>query len=395
MICSLARSFRSSVMLMAKKDFYKILGVPASAGEAEIKKAYFKLAKELHPDVNKAKDAKEKFATVSEAYETLSDSEKRQIYDSTGMTADEQSQQGFNRGGGGFGFNPHAGFGSSRDFNNFQDMFREFDEFFSGRQQTKKVYKGEDINLTMEVSFVDSILGTQKTITLERKTVCGTCHGSRAKPGTSPTKCLNCSGRGVVFFQRGGMSIQVTCQKCKGAGTVIKNSCTACKGAGLSNKQEDEKINLPPGINSGQNIKLSGKGHNAESGGPSGDLLIKVLVQPHPVFRRDGQNIVSDVPITMSQAVLGCNISIETICGLADLTIPSGTHNGTEIRLKDHGVPSLPPRQHRKGEHVAILRIKTPQRLSAKMKELYHQLAKEEGVEVTDSEGFFSKVFKP
>mmetsp|Transcript_25604 Transcript_25604/g.44719 ORF Transcript_25604/g.44719 Transcript_25604/m.44719 type:complete len:436 (-) Transcript_25604:3927-5234(-) len=396
MICRLARSFRSSALLMAKKDLYKVLGVPKSANDAEIKKAYFKLAKELHPDVNKAKDAKEKFGNVSEAYETLSDKNKREIYDSEGLTGDEQARyqqegfQGRSRGG----FNPYQGF-EGAEFSDFQQMFNDFETFFSGQGgRQKKTYKGEDINLSMEISFEDSILGKQKTIALERKTTCGTCKGSRAKPGTSPTKCVNCAGRGVVFFQRGPMSIQSTCQKCNGAGSVIKHSCPSCKGAGMGSKHENETINIPSGINSGQSIKLSNKGNASESGGPEGDLVIKIIVQPHPVFKRDGQDIFGEVPISVAQAVLGCTINIQTLFGLHSLKVEQGTQSGTKVRIKDQGVPLLPPRQHRKGDHVAVLKVHTPKIVSQSLKELYYKLAAEEGSFVQGKDGIFSKIFK-
>jgi molecular chaperone DnaJ len=358
-----------------KKDFYKVLGVKASADVSEIKQAYFKLAKELHPDVNKAHDAKDKFSKVSEAYETLSDRQKRQVYDSTGMTGDEQKSKGFHSKSAG-GSSPFEGFGG-KDFNNFQDMFTDFDAFFTGRPEAK-VYKGEDIHLSMEMSFEDSVLGSQRSFSVDRRTVCTTCRGSRSKPGTSPTKCLNCGGRGAVVFQRGPMSIQVPCQKCKGVGTTIKASCTTCMGSGATFRQEKETVNFPSGLNSGQSIRMSGKGHASEGGGPSGDLLIKVVVQPHQIFKKDGQDILSEIPITVAQAVLGTTFRINTLHGPAEIKVEPGTQSGTKHRIKNFGIPHLPPQQHRKGDHVAVLSIKTPHKLSEKLRELYVQLAAEE-----------------
>ena len=226
--------FRSSTPLLAK-DFYKILGVSKNASESDIKKAYFNLAKKYHPDVNKAANAKDKFSEISQAYETLGDSEKKRVYDSTGMTGDEQEQSGFGDAGFG-GFNPfnQAGFGNADFSSKYEDIFSDFQDFFGGRRSTRQSQprgsKGADINLSVEIDFMKSVNGGKITISVDKKVKCGTCKGTKAKPGTSATKCSNCGGRGVAFIQRGFMSIQTTCPNCEGTGTVIKQKCTTCRG---------------------------------------------------------------------------------------------------------------------------------------------------------------------
>jgi molecular chaperone DnaJ len=394
MLFRLSRAFKSSAVLLAKKkDFYKVLGVPKSSSEAEIKKAYFQLAKTLHPDVNKAADAKDKFAAVSEAYETLSDRSKRQMYDSTGMTGDEQEQasaQGFGDFGFG-GFNPFAGF-SQGPGGSFEDVFAEFKDFFEGGpREERRSTRGEDIILSMEIPFMDAVQGSQRTVRVERKAACGTCKGSRVKPGTNATKCSSCSGRGVIFIQKGPMSIQMTCQKCKGEGSFNPHTCTTCSGAGTTVGSSAETVNIPAGVNSGQNLRMAGKG-NASSGGTPGDLLIKVVVQPHAFFKRDGYDIYTDVDLTVGQAVLGSTINVETLHGSQKLNVEPGTQSGDKKKISNYGVPHLPPNQSRRGDHFVKLNIKIPTTLTPQLRELYRQI-KEEELKQGDKDGFFSKLF--
>ena len=385
------RGFRSSGISLSKKDFYNILGVTKSASESEIKKAYFALAKKYHPDVNKEPDAKNKFAEISQAYETLGNAEKRRMYDDTGMTGDEQDQAknaGFDPEGFG-GFNPFGGFsGGGAGFGNFQDIFSEFEEFFSGGKREKVNFKGEDVNLSLEISFMDSIKGVKKEVTLERKSQCGTCKGSKVKPGTSPTKCSNCGGRGVVFFQRGPMSIQTVCTKCKGSGSMIKSPCTPCKGTGYSYIEVSETVNIPAGVTNGQNLRMANKGHSAEGSGPQGDLLIKVNVSPHPVFKREGNDVVSEINIEIPQAVLGGTVEAETAYGQVKVNVEPGTSPGDKFKVAGQGVPHLPPNHHKKGDHIFTFKIKVPKTLNDKQRKLYQQLAEEED---SKSEGIFSR----
>lgn len=394
MFCSLLRGFRSSKLLRAKKDFYSVLGVSRSASEQEVKKAYFSLAKQFHPDVNKDPNAKNKFAEINTAYETLSDSEKKKTYDATGMTGDEQDQAknaGFDADSFGGGFNPFGGFSSGGGgFNNFQDIFSEFEEFFGNGRKEKVNYKGEDITLSLEIPFLDAVKGSQKKVTIERKGVCSTCKGSKVKPGTSPSKCTNCGGRGVVFFQRGPMSIQTVCTKCKGTGTIIKSYCTPCKGVGYAYAEHQETVNVPAGVNNGQSLRMANKGHQSEGNGPQGDLLIKIHVAPHPVFKREGQDIHSDVDVTVAQAALGSLIEVETLYGGAKVNVEPGTNSGDQKKIPTQGIPFLPPNQNKKGDHIVTFKVRIPKNLTEKQKKLYQELAADEGLET--SESIFSKI---
>lgn len=392
MLLGLHRTFRSSAVLLAKKDFYRLLEVPRTASDSEIKKAYFQKAKTLHPDVNKAADAKEKFAAVSEAYETLSDKSKREMYDTTGMTGDEQDQAGAQGFGDFGGFNPFAGF--SQGSGNFEDIFSDFKDFFEQGQteHRSRPTRGEDILLSIELPFMDAIKGAQRTFHVERSAACGGCKGSKVKPGTTATKCTSCSGRGVMFIQKGPMSIQMTCQKCKGAGKYNPNICTTCSGAGNTIGRFTETANFPAGVNSGQNVRMAGKGHASNNGGAPGDLLIKVEVQKHPFFKREGYDIYTDIELSVAQAVLGTQIDVETLNGTQKITIEPGTQAGDKKRISNSGVTHMPPNQSRRGDHYVNLKIKIPSSLSPQQKELYRQIAEEEQKN-PEKDGFFSKLF--
>ena len=392
MFCRVLRGFRSSGVLLAKKDYYAILGVPRSASETEIKKAYFALAKKYHPDVNKEADAKNKFSEINNAYETLGDAEKKKTYDATGMTGDEQDQaknSGFDAGDFG-GFNPFGGgFSSTGGFGNFQDIFSEFEELFGTGRKEKVNYKGEDITLSLEISFMDAVKGAQKQVSIERKGVCGTCKGTKVKPGTSPSKCTNCGGRGVVFFQRGPMSIQTVCTKCKGTGTIVKSHCVPCKGTGFAYSEHTENVNIPAGVNNGQSLRMANKGHFSEGAGPQGDLLIKVNITPHKVFKREGQDVLSEVFLSVAQAALGSTVEVETLNGNAKISVEPGTNSGDQKRISGQGVPFLPPNHHKKGDHILVFKVKIPKGLSDKQRKLYEELAKEDGTVAND--GLFNK----
>ncbi|OMJ91937.1 hypothetical protein SteCoe_5361 [Stentor coeruleus] len=385
MFIPLLRSFRSSRRLFYKKDYYSILGISRSASEAEIKKAYFSLAKKYHPDVNKSSDAKEKFAEINLAYETLGEAEKRKTYDSTGMTGDEQDQaknSGFDTPGSS-NFNPFTNFTGSGF--NFKDAFNEFDSFFTGHEDQEKMnYKGEDISIVLEISFIDAVKGIQKKIQFERKSLCSTCNGTKIKPGTSPIKCSSCGGKGNIEIQMGSILMQSICNKCKGKGSILKTPCTSCRGVGMGNKECEEVVNIPPGVSNGQSLRMANKGHNASGRGIQGDLLVKIVIAQHPIFRREGQDIHSDVFISIPQAALGTSLDVETIHGKTKINVEPGINPGDQKRISGSGIQHLPPNQSRRGDHVITFKLKVPKKLTDEQRKLYEQLAREEGSNTAD-----------
>lgn len=358
------------------KDYYKILGLKKSADQAEIKKAYVKLAKENHPDRNPSPNAKEKFSEISEAYQTLSDDKKRQVYDSYGIGADEQKQYENT----GFGGAPD--FGSFSDFfgggrtSGFQGNFADFEDFFGmgGDSRGKRVSRGPDITLSLELDFFDAVNGISKDVSYRAMDLCGTCHGSKSKPGTSPTRCGSCGGKGVVTMRQGPMTIQIGCQACGGVGTVIKSPCGTCKGVGSVMQTMKEKITIPRGVNAGQVMRMSGKGGMGENGGPRGDLIIKVAIKPDKYFRREEYNVVTDLFLSVSQAVLGTEAEVRTLTGKRKVKVNAGTAHGSKIRLPGEGIQKLPPNDREKGDQYVVVNVTIPARLTNEQKALYEQL---------------------
>ncbi|CAG9333307.1 unnamed protein product [Blepharisma stoltei] len=379
----LLRGFRSSLRLLNKKDYYKILGISSNASQSDIKKAYFELAKKYHPDVNKSLDAKAKFAEINNAYETLGDLEKRKAYDNTGMTGDEQEQakaSGFNASEFN-GFNPFGNFtskGFTNNFTGFQDIFSEFGDFFGqgASNHDQSVYQGEDIVLTMEISFLEAVNGVSKQIILDKRTICKACKGTKVKPGSSPVKCDLCGGLGVIVFQKGPITIQTTCKNCQGIGKIIKSFCTACKGTGIAHERHTDTVIVPPGINTGSSLKIKGGGNFSENGDNPGDLLIKFIVKPHPVFKRIGYDIHSEVSLSVSQAALGGTIDVETLAGNIKLKVEPGTNPGQTVKLASQGISHLPPHQTKKGDHYIKFTVVIPKHLTREERRLYEQLAK-------------------
>ena len=372
------RTFRSSRTLFAKKkDYYSILGVPHSASEPDIKKAYFALAKKYHPDVNKNPEAKDKFAEINTAYQTLSDSEKRKVYDSTGITGDEQEQMK-NSGFDGSSFSGSNPFGGFQSGGSFQDIFGGFEEFFSRSGKTEASYKGQDISISLDITFLEAAKGVQKNVSFERKSTCGVCKGTRIKPGAKASNCTSCHGTGVNTFQKGPISFQTTCGICEGTGKVISSPCTSCSGEGYVNSRGTEAINIPAGVADGQNLRMTSKGHQSEAGGPQGDLFIKINVAPHPLFKRVGQDIISDVPISVAKATLGGSVEVETLYGSVSVVVEPGTCSGDHKKIQAHGVPFLPPNQGRKGDHIVNFKVKILKHLTERQRKLYEELAKEE-----------------
>ena len=363
----------------SKQNYYDILGVPKGATQAEIKKAYVKLAREFHPDKNSAADAKQKFSAINEAYTTLTDDKKRQIYDQTGMSSDEQrqhAQSGFDPNGQGFDFNDFFK-GQAGGGNPFEGMFKDFEDVFGFEgAKSKRAARGPDAVINLEIDFMEAIEGVQKDVAYRIKDVCSTCKGSRCKPGTAPTKCSTCSGQGTVNFRQGPMQIQMACSSCGGAGTSVKSPCSSCKGSGVGYTTLKESISIPKGINTGQNLRVAGKGNLGENGGTNGDLIIKVSVKPHSYFRRDDYDIYLDLPLTISQAVLGTKMEVRTLTGKKTIQVPAGTLHGSKLRIPGEGVTKLPPNSHSKGDQYVVFSVVIPSSLTPEQKAIFEALRK-------------------
>ena len=351
-------------MAEQKRDYYEVLGVDRGADEATIKKAYRQLAKKYHPDANPGdKEAEAKFKEASEAYAVLSDSEKRRQYDQFGHAAFEGGAGG--AGAGGFDF-------SGMDFS---DMFGDiFGDFFGGgsRRNSNGPMKGANLRTSVRITFEEAVFGCEKEIELVLKDECTNCHGTGAKPGTSPETCSKCGGKGkVVFSQQSlfGMVQNVReCPDCRGTGKIIREKCPDCRGTGYVSSRKRIKVNIPAGIDNGQSVRTRDKGEPGINGGPRGDLLVEVVVSPHPVFQREGMNIYSTAPISYAQAVLGGETRIHTVDGDVIYEVKPGTQTDTRIRLKGKGVPSLRNKNNR-GDHYVTLIVQVPTNLTAEAKE--------------------------
>lgn len=353
-----------------KKDYYNVLGVSKSASKEEIKKAFHKLAHKFHPDKNSG-DA-DKFKEASEAYSVLSDDKKRAEYDSYGRVF-----------GGGEG---HGGFRGGFDFSQFQDIFRQggfdmgdlFSDFFAG-QAGMRQRRGRDISIDLEISFRDSVFGTKRTVLLAKVAQCEACQGSGAMLGTEMETCKHCGGAGKVhetnnsFF--GTITMVQPCRPCKGTGKVPKEKCSTCRGEGVYRKQEEIEIVVPSGIEGGEMIRLSGMGE-AVSGGSSGDLYVKVHVQPDAHFKKDGPNLLTDLSVKLTDALLGSTYKIQTLDGEETMDIPPGITHGEILRIKGRGVPQ--PRSKR-GDLLVKIKITLPNKLSRSARSLVEKL-KEEGI---------------
>ena len=360
---------------MNQKDFYKILGVERNATDEELKKAYRKLAHEFHPDKHAGeKAAEEKFKLINEAYECLKTPEKRAQYDRFGYA------------GTGPGFRPEAGFGSD-----FQDLFSEVFSDFFGAGRRRGPERGADLRYDLELTFEEAAFGTEKKINIPKNAVCGQCRGTGAKPGTSRTQCGTCKGRGEVRFQQGFLSISRTCPACGGAGAVIKDPCAQCAGAGRVRAANTLTVKVPHGVETGSRLRLLGEGDSGEMGAPSGDLYVVTSVMPHPIFRRENDDVVCEVPIAFTQAALGAEVDIPTIEGPAKLKIPPGTQSGRAFRLKGKGIASL--QTGRRGDEQVIIRVETPAKLTKRQRDLLEEFASISGDDTMPlRENFFFKV---
>lgn len=370
-------------MAEQKRDYYEVLGVDKNADDAALKKAYRVLAKKYHPDMNPGdKEAEKKFKEASEAYAVLSDPEKRRQYDQFGHAA-------FDGGAGGGGF---GGF----DFNSadFGDIFGDiFGDLFGGGRRSgggrSGPAKGANLRTSVRITFEEAVFGTKKEIELTVKEECKTCHGSGAKPGTSPETCSKCGGKGqVVFTQQsffGTVRNVQTCPDCGGTGKVIREKCPDCRGTGYVPMRKKYEVSIPAGIDNGQCKRLAGQGEPGVNGGPRGDVLVEVLVGQHPIFQRQDVNIYSTVPVSFAVAALGGEVVIDTVDGKVVYDVKAGTQTDTRIRLKGKGVPTLRNPDVR-GDHYVTLVVQTPERLSAEARDLLRRFDEETGDSLHASE---------
>ncbi|TAH42734.1 MAG: molecular chaperone DnaJ [Betaproteobacteria bacterium] len=345
---------------MSKRDYYDVLGVNRDAGDDEIKKAYRKLAMKHHPDRNPDnKDAEEKFKEAKEAYEMLSDPQKKAAYDRYGHAGVDPSM---GAGPGAQGF--EGGFADA-----FGDIFGDL--FGGGRGGRSNVYRGADLRYNLEITLEEAARGADKTIRIPTVEECGTCHGSGAKPGTQPKTCPTCNGHGQVRVQQGFFSIQQTCPKCHGTGKIIPDPCRDCGGAGRVKKQKTLEVKIPAGIDEGMRLRHGGHGEPGVNGGPPGDLYVEIHIRKHAVFERDHDDLHCEMPISISTAALGGEIEIPTLEGMARLKIPAETQSGKVFRLRGKGIKNV--RSHVHGDLMCHVVVETPVNLTERQKELLRE----------------------
>ena len=350
-----------------KRDYYEVLGVDRGADESAIKSAYRKLAKKYHPDVNPGdKEAEKKFKEATEAYGILSDPEKRRQYDQFGHAAFEQGG-----GGGGFG-GGFGGFGGADMGDIFGDIFGDLFGGGGRRRPNNGPMKGANVRASVRITFEEAVFGCEKELELTLKDTCNTCHGTGAKPGTSPETCSKCHGSGQVVYTQQSMfgTIQnvQTCPDCQGTGKIIKEKCPDCRGTGFISNKKKIQVSIPAGIDNGQSIRIREKGEPGINGGPRGDLLVEVIVSRHATFQRQDMDIYSNVPISFAVAALGGTIQVDTVDGKVEYDVKAGTQTGTRVRLRGKGVPSLRNKSVR-GDHYITLNVQVPTSLSSEAKE--------------------------
>lgn len=370
---------------MNNTEYYDRLGVSKDASQDEIKRAYRKMSKKYHPDINKEPGAEEKYKEVQEAYETLSDDQKRAAYDQYGP----DGANGFGGQGGFGGFDGGAGFGG------FEDIFSSF--FGGGATRNPNAPRqGDDLQYRVNLSFEEAIFGAEKEVHYNREATCKTCSGSGAKPGTSPVTCGRCHGQGVINVDTqtplGMMRRQVTCDVCHGTGQEIKEPCQTCRGTGHEKQSHKVSVKIPAGVETGQQIRLAGQGEAGFNGGPYGDLFVIINVNPSDKFTRDGSTIYYTLNISFVQAALGDTVEVPTVHGNVEMTIPAGTQTGKTFRLKGKGAPRL--RGGSQGDQHVTVKIVTPTKLNDAQKEALLAFAKASGDEkiAPQKKGFFNKV---
>lgn len=360
---------------MDKRDYYEVLGVPRDADENAIKSAYRKLARQYHPDVSKATDAGERFKVINEAYEVLSDPEKRGVYDRYGRAA---TQGGFGQGGG----SPFGGFGG------FGDISDIFDEFFGGgfggrSNRQRGPARGNDLRYDLEITFQEAVFGVEKELEVPRLETCSHCGGSGAEPGTTPIRCPQCNGSGEIRRAQQtilGQFVNVTaCPRCNGEGEIVTTPCSVCKGQKRVRVTRKLAVSIPAGVDDDMRIRLAGEGEPGERGGPAGSLYVMLHVKPHGLFQRQDNDILLDLPVNIVQASLGAEVDVPTLDGPTKLTIPAGTQNGTVFRLKGKGVPVL--RSNRRGDQLITSRVVVPVKLNEKQRKMLKELGDSLGIE--------------
>jgi molecular chaperone DnaJ len=365
---------------MAQRDYYEVLGVERNATPDELKSAFRNLARTYHPDVNKSPDAEERFKEINEAYAVLSDAEKRAAYDHYGFAGvNGQNMPDY----------------SAVDFS---DIFGELFGFggTNRRRPRNAPRRGQDLSLTLNLTFEEAIFGVEKEIEITRDEVCATCRGTGAEPGTQPTRCPTCNGRGEVQNVRqtflGSMVQVTTCPACNGQGEVINSPCPTCRGRGYERKTLHKVVPIPSGVDSGTQVRLAGEGQPGVNGGPNGNLYLEIKVKPHKFFRRRQNDILLDLNINIAQAALGAEIDVPTIDGNEKLKVPAGTQPGRIFTLKGKGVPIL--RSSGRGDQHVIINIEVPTRLTADQRKLFEQLATTLGTEVRPQERSFMDKLK-
>ncbi|MEH7384056.1 molecular chaperone DnaJ [Bacillus sp. JJ1521] len=369
---------------MSKRDYYEVLGVSKNASKDEIKKAYRKLSKKYHPDINKEADAADKFKEITEAYDSLTDDNKRAHYDQFGHTDPNQGFGGFGGGsdfGGGFGF---------------EDIFSSIFGGGTRRRDPNAPRQGADLQYTMTLQFEEAVFGKETDIEIPREEECSTCHGSGAKPGTSPEQCSHCGGSGQINVEQntafGRIVNRRVCHHCSGTGKFIKDKCSTCSGSGKVKKRKKIHVKIPAGIDDGQQLRVSGQGEPGVNGGPPGDLYVVFHVRSHEFFERDGDDIYCEMPLTFAQAALGDEVEVPTLHGKVKLKIPAGTQTGTKFRLRGKGVPNV--RGYGQGDQHIHVRVITPTKLTEKQKQLLREFTEISGNGVPDEQhdNFFAKV---
>lgn len=353
-------------------DYYSLLGVDRNASQEEIKKAYRRLALQYHPDRNPGnKEAEEMFKKISEAYQVLSDPEKREMYDTYGTV------------------NPGEVF--TQDFENPFDLFDSLFENFFGTRRKPRPERGEDLSCDLTLTFEESARGVEKEIRVPRNVICPECNGKGYERGKSPEPCPVCDGRGQRVIRQGFLTISSTCTRCQGAGFIIKHPCTKCDGEGYVEGFEKIKVNVPSGVEDGSYLRLSGHGGEGRYNGPRGDLFIKIHVKPHPLFTRKGYDVFCEVPVSITQAALGAEIEVPTLDGFKKIRIEPGTQTGTQVRIKNCGI--YHPNGHKRGDHVVVLHVQVPTKLTDRQRELLEEFARISGEEISpEINNFFKKV---